>query len=166
MGEVIPFRKREVPKQPRPKPSNGKYWRVVDFKDGPPREHPLVKRGPRGRPLVAKNQIWVSGGTGELFIVTRVEPNVCPGFYHCVVYYKSYRGKRGEEFDNCSAELSFRQNFQVWEDHLISHAQPWEKFGRLSVEDPTSPYYDQGERGKEAARNFFELDENGYRIDD
>lgn len=141
MGTVVPFIHEKRP------------GTLTKLRGRRPLGHPEVKRGPRGRVLLAPKQVWVEG-TGTLWVLESLRP-VRDGFYPYNVTLVRYDGAPGARI---LAEHTFRSYMEVWEDAVQSRKHLASK---LKDGDP-HPF-----GSNEAAAKFFGIDpDTGNRVDD
>lgn len=114
--------KRLPPKHaiaPRKKKDSGP-WCLADLGGKKPRGHPVIKRGRRGKVLLAKSQVWVELHTKHLWVIDHIEHGYHAGTYPCHVWLRPY-GTRTRLYlyaHHSLSEQSFRGGMKVWEDFM------------------------------------------------
>jgi hypothetical protein len=166
MGDIITFPKSRIvgskfssraPRRKRDQP-----WRLVHLGGRSPHGHPPLKRGPRGKVLLAKRQVWVMLHNDELWTVFHIEDSRHSGTFPHHVWLRRYRS-RGICFIEL-AEQSLRAGMRVWEDAVEFKKELMVKVKHASETDPTSIFRGLGDGGAAAPR-FFGLDDDGNKID-
>lgn len=120
-----------------------------------PLGHPEVKYGPRGRVLLAPQQVWVEGHTGVLWIIESLR-HMREGFYPFNVTLVRYDGtSKGARI---LSEHTMRSYMEVWEDAVQSRKRIAEKL----KDGSPHPF-----GSNKAAAQFFGIDpDTGNRVDD
>ncbi len=158
--KIKPRRRRRRVKR-RPKKAAGP-WRFADLQGRRPRGHSKIKYGPRGRVLMALDQVWVDGATQELWVVHDLVPvkHRKGSLYPNDVLLIAYRGTRFWKL----AETTVRLTMRVWDQEAPAREELMQKLNYMSRHDPQSPWYGQKD-AKRKAQKFFGLDARGNRND-
>ncbi len=156
MNKIIPLRPSLVG---RPVQRGEAWYLFLDTKGGKkPKGHPPLERGPRGKVLLAVNQVWVELHTGMLWVVRSIEKTrKHPSYPHDVGFTPYHKG----HYQRILAEMTFRQTMQVWEDAIQFRIDLGVKVNYAARQDPKSPF--RGRGAAESARAFFGIDEHGNR---
>ncbi|MDB5264554.1 MAG: hypothetical protein JWN64_125 [Parcubacteria group bacterium] len=162
MGDILEF--PEVPDRwPSSRPGlrkpNGP-WRAIDLKGKPPEGHQSPSYGPRGKVLIATEQVWIEGHTQRVYVVVELI-NIRDTFYPHDVIFASYKdmSKRRR-----LAETTFRLSMKIWDVFEVERKPLVESVCVGAKHDPTSPWKGVPQASVYAL-NFFGLDNEGYRID-
>ncbi|HUY62676.1 MAG TPA: hypothetical protein VMV50_02715 [Candidatus Paceibacterota bacterium] len=92
--------------------------KLSDLKGQRPAGHPLLRRGPHGKPLLEKEQVWAEVGTHLLWVVVSLKPRSHSGAYHHHVWLRLY-GAGSKRFPHREiSEQTLRAGMCVWEDTL------------------------------------------------
>lgn len=161
MGIVIPFKKAAPFGRPVKRGSN---WHLFLGPEGQhPRGHPPVSRGPRGKVLLAINQVWVESYSDMLWVVRgfkRIRNRRYQSYQYDVELAPYYRGRQKKII----AESTFRGRMKVWEDAIQFRIDLCARVDYSAKNDPESPFRGR-DNAVEAARKFFGVDRYGNRID-
>jgi len=111
------------------------FQRYKDEQRVRPVGHPLLKRGPRGKALLDRNQVWVEGHTNKLWVVMNYEDGLQYGTYTHRVWLRPYdaRERRGEKRSRELSELTLRSIMRVWEDAFDSDPSLVEKLRSAKI---------------------------------
>jgi hypothetical protein len=150
MGDVIEL-------FPRPKDAP---WIYGDLRGQTPIGHTGAKLSPRGKVLLAEEQVWVEIHNDRLWVLVE-KWEVRKTFYPHNVLLFAYRGSEVRML----AETGLRSTMRVWDEWAAFKQECMTKFDYCAQNDPASPW-----RGRpnavELARNHFGLDAKGNRIRD
>lgn len=165
MGKVILIKPELARSSLHGKPvKRGGVWHLW-VSPGPgqrPRGHPPLARGPRGKALLAVNQVWVQHPDYTLWVIRDIKKDGTshPSYPHRVVLAAYYRGRYLREL----SEATLRQSMSVWEDEIESRKELILKLHRAAHFDPESPWRGQ-ETATQSACSFFDIDEYGNRVE-
>ena len=126
-----------------------------------PRGHPPLVRGPRGKALLAVNQVWVRHSDSMLWVIREIKKGGAhPAYPNRVVVAPYYRSQYLHEL----AEATLRLTMSIWEDEIRSRRESIIQLRRAARLDPGSPW--RGSRtAAQSAYLFFDIDEYGNRAD-
>ncbi len=150
MGEVIELFSRKV----------SDPWKYHHLHGQRPLGHPPVTHGPRGKVLLAENQVWVEIHNQRLWVVDEiwVARNT---FYPHDVSLLAFRGSEVRKL----AETGLRATMRVWDEWAEFKRECMVKFDYCAQHDPSSPWCGQP-NAADRAQTFFGLDAKGNRIRD
>ncbi len=112
----------------------GKIISLQRFKEerwARPVGHPPLRRGPRGKALLDRNQVWVEECTDKFWVIMDYKDGLQCGTYTHRIWLRPYdaRERFQERRSRELAELTLRATMRVWEDALASNPLLAEKLG-------------------------------------